>query len=380
MSRLLDAWNRFWFATASSYRLSLLRRFLGLWVICKYIGLYGIYKAHHLRVTLPDFTSRRQYAMARGRFPAPLDGLEWLSHQPYWLSHGLQVTVFVGAVGMAVGILPRLSAIVTAVAWAGWFLASQNHYSHHGFLLLWMLTIVALSPCGDHVGLQPWLRKRRGWTPPDRPVTGVRAIQVLLTVTYASAAYGKLGPEWTSGQMIGLLHGRGWTKAPWADDLLALIGSELPTWGTLVVEGAWPLLIWFPATRWLAMVSGVAMHATIDALMAVTIFSYMMTSAYLVFLDPGPRATVVRWDPAKPTHRVLRGLGLALDWLGRLDWQRSGGPLTVTPKGGRDHAGVSALVQLTIRLPLLFPLVYVLGAPWHLRRPFWRRSPEPAAR
>ena len=74
MSRLRAAWDRLWFAPASTETLGLVRVFVGLTLVLKHTGTWGIYRgwgALHLRLPYHD-------GLQHGPFRLPVPGFDWL--------------------------------------------------------------------------------------------------------------------------------------------------------------------------------------------------------------------------------------------------------------------------------------------------------------
>ena len=67
----------------------------------------------------------------------------------------------------------------------------------------------------------------------------------------------------------------------------ALVVSRAMSWGTLVAEAVIPVAVWFPRTRRPALIAAIAFHLTLEALMNLFFFQWIMIAAWLAHL---------RWD------------------------------------------------------------------------------------
>jgi hypothetical protein len=87
-----------------------------------------------------------------------------------------------------------------------------------------------------------------------------------------------------------------WSRWPWPEvfygdwgDILSAIG----TYGTVLIEGAFPLLVWFRPTRPYVLAAATAMHLGIAVfLQNVTFFSLAMVCSFWLFV---PGETTRRW-------------------------------------------------------------------------------------
>lgn len=297
----MSRWSRFWFAEGDVRRLGLVRQCFGLWLVLKGMGWNGLYRIHEwptdLRPNYPRNLDR--WEVGPGAWPAPLPGLGWLADLPFWLHQAAEASLPLLGLWMMVGLGARVATGVTFVVWSMLFGATENVYTHHGFILWWVLLVLAVSPVGDHHALDA--RLRRG-PPPPRRVTGVRLLQALVTLTYASAWVGKLTPSWLEGRMMQALYENGEMPGPLAPWVMEHVGSPALCGFTLVVEGLLPIGLWVPRLRWPTALAGAALHLGIDLLMPVTVFSYMMISLYVVFFPAtgAAGATTCGSTPAGP--------------------------------------------------------------------------------
>ena len=365
MSRFGAAWNRFWFAEGPTHRLDIVRVFFGVWLIMKYMGWWGLHRLDQWQLlTWPKYTRKiSKWDADPSAFTHAIPGFEWLTAMPFELFQLTQRAMPVLGLLMVLGLFSRMATRLAAVGWLLIFLSTENNYSHHGFILAFVLVILAFAPVGDHYSLDARLRKG---PPPRRRITAIRLLQVLLTFTYFSAFVGKLNGVWFRGEMMQLLYDAGKMRGPLPDLIMGAVGSPFLCYFTLLVEGALPVLLWLPRFAMLAFVGGAMLHLGIDALMPVTVFSYMMISLYTLFIDPVPHGLTVTLGRDR---RVLRRVLLLLDWFDRLDLREGDGPLRVRARDGFSAHGPRAAIELGLRLPLTFLPCFVLGLP---RSAGWR--------
>jgi len=62
--------------------------------------------------------------------------------------------------------------------------------------------------------------------------------------------------------------------------------ANMVTWGTLILEGTLPFLLWNRRTRPWAIAAGVAFHLVIGWAISIGLFSFIMILGYIPFLGP----------------------------------------------------------------------------------------------
>ena len=179
--------------------------------------------------------------------------------------------------------------------------------------------------------------------PPDRrPVASLAVFAILwqLCVIYAFNTLHKDGATWMDGTALA------WTLEQdrivtglglWVRDAWPLWTTRAMTWGTLVIEGAAPLLLLSPfATGWtrrIAFLSLGGLHLGIFLLTDVGLFSPTMVAGYLALLSAadidllrralrrlaGPPIIVAYDSDCGICHWCAR-MGVRLDRLGLITW------------------------------------------------------------
>lgn len=178
--------------------------------------------------------------------------------------------------------------------------------------------------------------------PDRRRVVSLAVFAVLwqLAVIYFFNTVHKSGRTWTDGTALA------WTLEQdrivtglglWVRDAWPLWTTRAMTWGTLVIEGAAPLLLLSPIgavwTRRIAIATLTGLHVGIFLLTDVGLFSPTMVVAYFILLSPadiallkrglrrlaGP-AIIVAYDSDCGICHWCARLGARLDRLGLVTW------------------------------------------------------------
>ena len=201
-----------------------------------------------------------------------------------------------GGLGLVLGVFPRCAAAcvwLAAVSYS-WrnmdILHSGDNLIRIGtFFLMFARTDGALSlsravsrrlfpqATGDPVGSFELV-----------PAWPQRILQLQLCILYLAAGIWKvMGPTWRNGTAVGLVLQLGeFQRFPIPEFFLTPIMSKVFTYGTLVFELGFPVLIWFPRLRLPVLVAGLAFHAGLDWVMNVQLFQWLITAYYLLWLKP----------------------------------------------------------------------------------------------
>ncbi len=356
MSRLRAAWDRLWFSPAPTETLGLVRLFVGLTLVMKFTGVWGMHRGWGaLKPRLPFHDG-----LQHGPFRLPVPGFDWLPPMTAASQRSWDALALVLAVLLTVGLGTRVVSAALALLLLYALLESQFNYLHHVNVYVWVVCIFAISPVGEHYSLDAALRRlwarARGRTPRTtvHPILYQRMLQVFLSVLYLTTTIGKLTPDWFDGSIFGALAQGGFLKGPFKATLLGLFPPMFMAWWTLFAEGLLSVGLWHPRSRRVTAWCGVALHLGIDAMMNVTTFSYLMISLYLSFAAPATGQTSLSVDPSRP---LARGLGLlvrGLDWAQRLRVEAAPGPMRVRSPEGEVLVGVHALGRVIGLLPLTF--------------------------
>lgn len=113
-----------------------------------------------------------------------------------------------------------------------------------------------------------------------------RLMQLQLAIVYVRAVYWKLrGKAWLDGTAAYYpLHVRSYTRCPLPKILQNRICLCIATWGTIVIEAALGLLIWFKEFRYPVLIGGVVLHLGLDCLLNIQLFGWIMMSCLILFV------------------------------------------------------------------------------------------------
>ena len=213
--------------------------------------------------------------------PAGMATLKWL----------MMLALFAATIGCLTSLATKSSALLF-VFYEG-LLRSFGHFNHDEMPAVYILVVLALTPCGDAFSIDSW----RGKTRPRRSgiVYGypILLLRVLLAWSYFSSALIKirvaglsyLSPDNLPGLAIfhslDNLHDTHFRLAFW----LPHVREYAPVFVALVVlwEFSFPLAIFFRRARLIILALGIFFH--LGTLFFMNIFFPYHLAMYLVFVD-----------------------------------------------------------------------------------------------
>ncbi|HEY9787964.1 MAG TPA: HTTM domain-containing protein [Candidatus Obscuribacterales bacterium] len=197
------------------------------------------------------------------------------------------------AICLTIGLFTRYSAILV--------LLSLLSFHHHNWLILnsgdTMMRIgalyLALSHAGDALSVD---RLVSVWTsrevpaqkPPLKPPWAQRLLQLQLAIIYCQAFFAKIAGEmWVNGSALYYtLRLEDFRRFY----IAGLVGNTqlltILTWLSLAVEFSLFTLVWFRDLRYWVLAAGIIFHISIDILMNLPLFEYLMIIAFVSFIYP----------------------------------------------------------------------------------------------
>ncbi|NXR63243.1 VKGC carboxylase, partial [Rhadina sibilatrix] len=233
-----------------------------------------------------------------------LDGLEvcrfpllpFLQPLPLDWMYLLYTIMFLGALGIMLGCCYRLSCVAFLCPY--WYLllldkTSWNNHSYLYGLLGFQLALLGADRYGSVDGLfRP--QKRNAHV----PLWNYTLLRAQVFIVYFIAGLKKLDADWVGGFSMGTL-ARHWLFAPFRLVLSEEMTSRLVVHGGgLVLDLSAGFLLFFDATRTLALVFVTYFHCMNSQLFSIGMFSYTMLATNGLFCRPEwPRGLLARCSP-----------------------------------------------------------------------------------
>ncbi len=282
---LVQLWEEWWFVPTQPLSLAAFRVTFGLLWIDILLSSIPNWSRFYGRDGIVPFAWLGEPFFARPSLLAA-------SSDPLW-TNAFFVLALAAAVAFTVGYRTRVATIALYVAVIS--MIDRTPTITHGEDLVSrpLLFFACFASLGDRVSVDAWLRRRQGKpAPTPGAIWPLRMLQVSAAFVYLFSMPAKPADDvaWIDGSAIYyVMASHNWGRFP-ALAPLFYSGplSPLFTWGTLVVEGAFPVLVWFRRTRPYALISIAALQLGIAVLVNnVFNFNIVMLASFLLFVpDP----------------------------------------------------------------------------------------------
>ena len=281
MKSLLKYWNDFWFSKAELLPVSIFRISFGL-LLCviflaylpnweRFYDVNGIISFNDK--SIPHYQNPLSiFCLTEGKVPVIF----------YWCLG------FLSALAFTIGYKTRLFTIILYVLYTS--MMNRNYFIVYGEdnLIKMLLFYSCFAPLGYCLSLDSYLNKKlKSKTPSIWPI---RLMQVNIGLIYLFSAPYKLiyDPSWVHGEAIyWTAVSNNWSRFPFPDLFYKwnAILSKLFSYGALIVEFSFPILVWFKKTKLIALVFISALHIGIGILIPnVTFFTTCMLCSFWVFV------------------------------------------------------------------------------------------------
>ena len=289
MNGIARAWNQCWFSRFDPVSVSVFRIFLGIHIIAFYLVLSPNWERFYAAdgiTSLVELTTRpREHWWSLFYWTEA-----WFSIRAFWWV-GL-----VAAILFTLGWKCRVSTIVLYAIESTLLQRStpamNGEDAVYHLILFWGM----FAPLGEGLSIDSWLKRRRA-----RDQTGaeglptiwaVRAMQINFVLIYAISLPNKLVDDiaWWNGDAIYLsIVSNVWSRWPWPEMFYAFNGflSKCFTYGTILAEGGFCVLVWFPRPRLYIIGALAALHIGIAVMLnGVAFFSLSMVCGLWLFVPP----------------------------------------------------------------------------------------------
>lgn len=302
MTRVVAAWERFWFAPQETSTLGIFRIAFGLlataWTLTLAPDLLTFFGRGGIVPRPPDYGALQlpwSWGLLQG---APGDAAVVAAF----------AVLLAACACVIVGFRTRLACAVVFVGILSFERRDPFVFNAGDGLIRILALYLLLAPAGAALSLDRWRRAREGfWEHPARAPWALRLVQVQVSIIYLATVWEKLhGSTWRDGTAV--------SYALRTDDIQRLVVptaitdssllSAVATYGTLTVELAVGVLIWSRRARPFVLVPAILLHLSIDTTLRAGFFSAAMLTSYVAFLPPD---TASRWLLAMRRRIVCRG-------------------------------------------------------------------------
>lgn len=336
---LLQTWDAFWFSKSDPSTLAFMRLCCGLlvfyvhltysWELLSFVGPEAWVDkelSDHIQREIPVYSlpwdwSDQTTLVGQGNY-------YWsIFHHvtnPAWIV-AIHVVFVLAPLLFGLGLFTRCTGILTWIAAMSYVQRATNTVFGLDTMMMIVLAYINIGPSGATLSLDRWLQVRRarklGLPIPEVEPSyaanfAIRMTQIHFCIIYFATGTSKLlGSTWWAGTSLNLvLLNPAFTpleSRPYYEMMKFLATSRLlwevvMTAGivyTLIVEIAFPFLVWDRRWRWLLICCSVMLHLSIGLTMGLVTFSLMMMIMVSSFIPP------------EVTRGIITDLGDQLAWL-----------------------------------------------------------------
>jgi hypothetical protein len=273
----LARWDEYWFDEIPPHSMALLRIVFGAMALAGLVGLTPVDMFWSLDGLTP--------------LPGNPEGARsWLIDRGLadWAGRAYFAGSVIAAIAMTVGFRSDLAVVATFVGLWGQIHWNRLPLSSAHQVVLVVLFCLLWTDTGRVWSLDARRRAALGGDPGDVPVWPLRLIRCQVSLIYLGSALWKLlSPAWRDGSAVyWALNLNTFHRFPWPIPIAAEPYVAFLTWGTLLFELSFPVLVWFRATRLPTLALGIAMHLGLWLALELGPFSWVMMASYIAFLDP----------------------------------------------------------------------------------------------
>lgn len=205
---------------------------------------------------------------------------------------GLLAVYLVSALAFLVGWRPRWMAVILFLCLVSFTHRNPLAFTSGDTLLRLLALFFAIAPSAS-----VWAVRREGF--PGQLVfpVALRLMQFQVCLVYGAGLLAKLqGSMWRDGSAVYIVQQLSeFDRFPMPDFLHSAWASRWLTWGTLALEGLFPLLVWFKETRLPILVTLVLFHLGIEYSMNIQLFEWTMIACSVLFLKEHEIRAPVNW-------------------------------------------------------------------------------------
>jgi hypothetical protein len=309
MSKLLLAWNRFWFAEQPTTPIALFRVLFGLLLLQVLLTeLLPHFSAFYGVSAIVDTSNVVTY---------------WWHNQPRFdlfllvpQSDTARLTLFfifiAFGIALTLGLFTRLSAIMTYFGLLTLFQHCPFNRDGGDAFMLVCSFILCFSHCGGAYSLDCLLAARRnpgaqlGRHQLFKP-WAQRLLQIQVAIVYWHSLINKAaGETWQKGTAIYMsTHMVDFVRMPIPPQLDTVWMSQVLSCFTLITEFSLFTLIWFKPFRYWVLLLGLILHSGIEYTLNLPGFETIMMASYANFIEADDLDRVVDWLKRKSSQLIL---------------------------------------------------------------------------
>lgn len=282
MNRLARAWDAAWFAPTQPLALAIFRITFGLLWLDILVSSFSNWTRFYGADGIVPFAWLGETYFARPSLLAVSSG-EGYTWAFYW-------TALAAALAFTVGYRTRIATVVLFLAVISMIDRTPSITHGEDLVSRQLLFFACFASLGDRWSVDAWSRSRRGVAAPaPGSIWPLRLMEVTIAFVYVFSMPAKPSDDvaWRDGTAIYyVMSSLNWGRFPSLAPLFyAGPLSYFMSLGTLVIEGAFPLLAWWSRTRAFALASIALLQLGIAVFVNhVFNFNFVMFTGFLLFV------------------------------------------------------------------------------------------------
>ena len=263
----VSAWSRFWFSSSSSQQIRVFRAVFGIilfaYLASRTLDLELFYSERGILplAAIPEIIGNVTAYSLLGYFT---------SKAMLWIFH---ITLLISLLTMAFGVFPKISAFIAAVLHVSFLHRNMTVAYGVDAISTYFLVYLCFADGTSHI----------------LSSVAFRFAQLQVCIIYFYSGLMKLGgPRWWRGEAVWdvlINHQLARWDFSWVASFPVLI--TLATYGTIVWEIYFPVLVWIKPVRRATLLGGLLLHLGIGVALNIPYFAAVMVSTYILFLEPG---------------------------------------------------------------------------------------------
>lgn len=204
--------------------------------------------------------------------------LEFIEAYSFLLIDILKYTSIIGTILLAMGIIPRVGALLFFFSFGYLFLIDMSWYNNHYYLWCLLAFLFAISDTNNSYSIVDLFKHKNKTNQSGISDITIQSFKILITIVYLYAAFVKLNPDWLQGYPATIwFESRGFKNAHVLGLLMSYIG--------LIYDLCMPILLWFFARKIWLMIPYFLFHLINAFIFNIGMFPFVMMAAWLLFYN-----------------------------------------------------------------------------------------------
>lgn len=235
---------------------------------------------------------------------------QWLpkTSTTLWVCYGVLIA---NSIALLLGVFTRVQLASIFVLYTSFVHRNLLIFDGEDILFRLMPFYLLFSPAGKYLSVERWWNRKfqpNNPIPQEYPIWPLRMIQIQTTAIVFFSCIEKLrGTQWPDGTALYYVSRLDdlFYRLPVPDFIFqSILLISLISWGTLVLEFVVPIAVWFPRTRRIALVIAFLFHLSLDYMMNLNLFQWLMMLGWSSFIQPSDVEAIrkmIGWKTESPT-------------------------------------------------------------------------------